>query len=91
MPLKAAFTNSISWITFGCAHVAAWHLPKCCHKKGLENYGALLFSSADTPSLAAQLLECQTDKKSDESKKDTSQVGLELVEYISAANSSKYM
>ena len=51
--------------------------------------GHFLFSSADTPSLAAQLLECQTDKKSDESKKDTSQVGLELVEYISAANSSK--
>ena len=57
--------------------------------KKFGNNGTLLFSSADTPSLAAQLLECQTDKKSDESKKDTSQVGLELVEYISAANSSK--
>ena len=49
-----------------------------------------LFLYLDTPSLAAQLLECQTDKKSDESKKDTSQVGLELVEYISAANSGKW-
>ena len=45
--------------------------------------------SSDTPSLAAQLLEVQTDKKSDESKKDSGQLGLEMVEYISAATSGK--
>jgi hypothetical protein len=37
---------------------------------------------SDTPSLAAQLLDVQNGKKSDESKESTCQIGLELVDVI---------
>lgn len=36
----------------------------------------------DTPSLAAQLLDVQNGKKSDENKENTCQIGLELVDVI---------
>lgn len=40
------------------------------------------FFVSDTPSLAAQLLDVQNGKKSDESKESTCQIGLELVDVI---------
>ena len=48
--------------------------------------GELTNKVSDTPSLAAQLLDVQNDKKSDELKKESSQIGLEIVENICAAN-----
>ena len=45
--------------------------------------------SLDTPSLAAQILEVQADKKLEDTKKYSGPLGLEMVEYISAATSGE--
>ncbi|XP_053375851.1 baculoviral IAP repeat-containing protein 6-like isoform X2 [Mercenaria mercenaria] len=51
--------------------------------------GELINKVSDTPSLAAQLLDVQNGKKSDESKESTCQIGLELVDVIENISAGK--
>ena len=59
----------------------------CCLCVEVSPY--IAFMSSDTPSLAAQILEVQADKKLEDTKKYSGPLGLEMVEYISAATSGE--
>lgn len=48
-------------------------------------YVVLALSQADTPTLTASIMEQQEKKRTEDPKKDTSELGMEVVEYLSTA------